>query len=577
MSLFQAVILGLTQGLTEFLPVSSSAHLLLLPWMMKWDYQGLAYDVALHWGTLLAMACVFWREWLSLARAGLNLPGHSPDDRRLFWGIVIATIPGVAAGLLWDDYVENTLRAPALIAGMLILFALILGAADRLGAKTAGTESLGIKQCLLIGLAQACAIIPGVSRSGITITAALFLGLRRADAARFSFLLSSPIVVAAGVYKLKDLDAAALSGPFWIGIAVSALSGYAAMKLLLRYLVNRNLDLFVAYRVGLGLLVLLLAGANPGKEREKVFLAAQPPIIDQSRAGSVTAKNLRRHVETFAGTFAKRNVYHPETLAKARDYILAELKKHGHKPVTIEFKSSWVHRVPNGTPFHNIEVILSPSPNGGKGIWVIGAHYDANASTPGADDNASGTAALLELSRLLKERPPARETRLVFFSTEEPPCFGTKNMGSYHYAQSLKEKGVNVHGMFSLEMLGFYNDAPGSQLYPPFLHWFFPDTGNFIGIVGDLNSRSLLKAVARGWGPGKNVPIVTAALPRMISAINLSDQYNFWDAGFPGLMVTDSAHFRNPNYHELTDTPEKLDYGRMAETTENLVSVISSP
>lgn len=259
MSYVEAAVLGLAQGLTEFLPVSSSAHLKLVPWLMGWNYQGLAYDIALHWGTMSALAAYFWRDWLGLLSGAAGR--GSSEEKGIFWGIFWGTAPAGVAGLLLEDYAEAAFGLPARTAWALILFGVLMGWADRAGAKNRGREALTMGNCLLIGLAQALALIPGVSRSGITITAGLLLGLRRDDAARFSFLLATPVVFAAGVLKLKDLAGLPLGGPFWLGIAVSGLSGYAAIGFLLRFTQRRSLQPFAVYRVLLGTLCLLvLAG-----------------------------------------------------------------------------------------------------------------------------------------------------------------------------------------------------------------------------------------------------------------------------------------------------------------------------
>lgn len=257
MDVVQAAVLGLVQGLTEFLPVSSSAHLALTPRLFGWPDQGLAYDVALHWGTLAALLLQYHREWLALLSDGLRR--RESFEGRLFWWILLATVPGGLAGLLLNDYAETAFRQPERIALTLMSFGLLLWLADRWGRKASGVEELGWRECLAVGLAQALAVFPGVSRSGITLTAGLALGLRRADAARFSFLLSVPIVAAAGLYKLKDLGPEVWALPVWVGLAVSAASGFAAIRVLLAYLRSHGVGLFAAYRVGLGLSILLLA------------------------------------------------------------------------------------------------------------------------------------------------------------------------------------------------------------------------------------------------------------------------------------------------------------------------------
>ncbi|MDD5655959.1 MAG: undecaprenyl-diphosphate phosphatase [Elusimicrobia bacterium] len=254
MSCLHAAALGLVQALGEFLPISSSAHLVLIPKLLGWSYQGLSYDVALHWGTLLAVCVYFRKDWFALARAGLAAPG-SPEGR-MCWSLVLATVPGGLAGLLCADWVEAHFHSGRLIAATLMGFGLLLWAADRAGRKSRGLADVGWRAALCVGLAQALAVVPGVSRSGVTMTAGLLLGLRRQDAARFSFLLSVPIVVAAGLYELRHVGPEIATGPFWLGIIVTALAGLAAIRFLLEFLKTRGVGVFVAYRLALGLFLL---------------------------------------------------------------------------------------------------------------------------------------------------------------------------------------------------------------------------------------------------------------------------------------------------------------------------------
>jgi len=216
-----AVVLGLVQGLGEFLPISSSAHLVVLPRLLGWPDQGLSMDVAMHMGTLLALVVYFWKDLADLALGALK---GEPKQRKMLLLILVATVPGGIAGLLLDDYVESVFRDPALIAGTLMLFGLLLGLADWKGRKTFEMKEMDWSPALWIGLAQALALVPGVSRSGVTITAALVLGFKREDAARFSFLLSFPIIAGAGALHLRHLEVAALTGPFWTAIAADAVS-----------------------------------------------------------------------------------------------------------------------------------------------------------------------------------------------------------------------------------------------------------------------------------------------------------------------------------------------------------------
>lgn len=253
MTALQASVLGLVQGLGEFLPISSSAHLVLVPRFLGWDDQGLSVDVALHLGTLLAVTVYFWKDLSGIALGALR---GEPRQRKMLFLLAAATVPGGIAGLLLDDYVETVFRSPALIAWTLMLFGLLLGWADRKGRKERGLEGMDWGPALGVGLAQALAVVPGVSRSGITLTAALLLGFKREDAARFSFLLSFPIIAAAGTLKLRHLEPAMLDGAFLLGIAVAALSGAAAIWGLLNWVKTRSLAPFVVYRLLLGILLL---------------------------------------------------------------------------------------------------------------------------------------------------------------------------------------------------------------------------------------------------------------------------------------------------------------------------------
>ncbi len=255
MQLTQAVVLGLVQGLGEFLPISSSAHLILVPWFFGWPDQGLAFDVALHLGTLLAVCTFFWRDWYELLRAALVKTRG--EEARLFWCLVAACIPGALFGYLLEDKAEACFRRPELIALMLVLVGLVLYFADRKGRKKKGLAGVGLREALFIGFAQALAVVPGVSRSGATIAAGLLGGLDREGAARFSFLLSVPIIVGAGLVKLPELfSSPGGTGPaFFVGVGVSALTGFASIGFLLRYVQTKDYLPFVWYRLLLGAVV----------------------------------------------------------------------------------------------------------------------------------------------------------------------------------------------------------------------------------------------------------------------------------------------------------------------------------
>ncbi|MEE9913735.1 MAG: undecaprenyl-diphosphate phosphatase [Deltaproteobacteria bacterium] len=255
MDVIQAVVLGLVQGLGEFLPISSSAHLVLVPWLMNWAYSGLTFDIALHVGTLIAVILYFWKDWINLLHKGFTKPGER--EGKLFWYLVLATIPGALIGFVLEDIAETVFRHPVLIACMLILLGIILYVVDRRGKKQIDVQHISLKTSFLIGLSQALAIIPGVSRSGVTMTTALALGMTREGAARFSFLLSAPIILGAALVKVPELIAnpSMIDAGFITGMVVACISGLAAIGFLLRYVQTKNFLPFVIYRFALGILV----------------------------------------------------------------------------------------------------------------------------------------------------------------------------------------------------------------------------------------------------------------------------------------------------------------------------------
>ena len=258
MSTLQAAILGLVQGLGEFLPISSSAHLVLIPWLFKWNDPGLTFDIALHIGTLIAVAIYFWRDWLKLITKGVT--DVRSTEGKLFWYLVAATIPGAVVGFLLEKKVETIFREPILISTMLILLGVLLYWADRKSVKHIEMNRITFKTSLFIGLSQALAIIPGVSRSGITMTMGLLMGLTREGAARFSFLLSAPIIFGAALVKLPFLisNPSIITINFIIGILVSFVIGILSIGFLLRYVQTRNFLPFAWYRFILGSLVIVI-------------------------------------------------------------------------------------------------------------------------------------------------------------------------------------------------------------------------------------------------------------------------------------------------------------------------------
>lgn len=267
MPLFQVVVLAIVQGFTEFLPISSSAHLALAPWLLGWKDQGLTFDIALHFGTLAAVLIYFFRDWVQITAQGFGLShGQNPELRRnprLLWLIAAATIPVGAAGLLLQDYAESSWRNPLLIGSMLIAVGVLMGVADRVGKRRKGVGGISFFDAMVIGAAQALAIVPGTSRSGITITAGLFRGIDREAAARFSFLLSTPAIAGAAAKTFLDLMeqgglAPHMWAPFLLGMGVSALTGCLVISFFLRFLRKHSLKFFVYYRVISGIIVIAL-------------------------------------------------------------------------------------------------------------------------------------------------------------------------------------------------------------------------------------------------------------------------------------------------------------------------------
>ena len=258
MSIFQALVLGIVQGLTELLPISSSAHLFLIPWTFNWPPIG-DFDVALHFGTLLAIGLFFFKDWIELIKGGYKKLVKKEDsfEGKMFWYIVIATIPGGAIGFLLDHFAEDILTNQFVIATALIVMGIVLYIVDKKAKSEVEYKDMTFKQTFLIGLSQAIAFIPGVSRSGITMTTGRAMGIKRESAAKYSFMLSAPIVLAATLYKLKDFAFGELS--FYIGVLASFIVGIIVIKYLLQYLKKGSFKIFAIYRIVIGVIVLIIA------------------------------------------------------------------------------------------------------------------------------------------------------------------------------------------------------------------------------------------------------------------------------------------------------------------------------
>jgi Zn-dependent M28 family amino/carboxypeptidase len=281
--------------------------------------------------------------------------------------------------------------------------------------------------------------------------------------------------------------------------------------------------------------------------------------------------NLTRHVDCLAGLIGPRHVGMPATLAAAAGYVERELRSAGYTPT----RQSYLAR---GVEVANVVAEL-PGGRRKDEIVIVGAHYDTVATTPGADDNASAVAVMLEVARLIRPLHAARTIRFVGFACEEPPHFHVGEMGSQIYARRCRVQGEKVVGMLCLEMVGYFSTQPGSQRIPPSiprrLHWVFPRRGDFLACVGNLGSWRLVWQFRRGFKNAVQFPLFSIALPEKIAESRLSDNSSFWDQGYPALMLTDTSFLRNPHYHLPTDTPDTLDYERMALVTKGVAGGVS--
>ena len=274
---------------------------------------------------------------------------------------------------------------------------------------------------------------------------------------------------------------------------------------------------------------------------------------------------LKADVEKLAGEIGERNMLRYSQLNTAADFIENSFSSAGLQPR----RDSYDLR---GRACHNIEAeIRGARPE----ILLIGAHYDSVFGSPGANDNGSGVAAMLALARRFAGKPAQHTLRFVAFVNEEPPYFLTGQMGSFVYAGRCKARGDRISAMISLETIGYFSDAPHSQTYPaPGLGVFYPSVGNFIGFVSNVPSRNLLRRAIALFRKHAKIPSEGAALPAFIPGVSWSDQWSFWQHGYPGIMITDTAPFRYPHYHSATDTPDKLDYDRFALVVSGMEKVI---
>jgi len=313
--------------------------------------------------------------------------------------------------------------------------------------------------------------------------------------------------------------------------------------------------------LAIGLLVLLVSIGV------WMMMRRNPPTSVPAAPPPELVAALRRDVEALCA-HGERSTLVPADLRAAAEGIERELVAAGHR---VERQTYRVER--DGVDVANLIAEIGGSSRADE-IVVIGAHYDSVTGTPGADDNASGVAALLALASHFAAAKLQRTLRFVAFVNEEPPHFQSADMGSWQYAKRCHDRKERIVAMLSLESIGYYDTAPGSQQYPSPLSALYPDTGNFIAFASNVSSRSLTNRCMRAFRAASNFPIESASLPEAIPGIGWSDQWSFWQFGWPAVMVSDTAPYRNPHYHEASDLPETLDYARLAQVVEGLKGVV---
>lgn len=300
-----------------------------------------------------------------------------------------------------------------------------------------------------------------------------------------------------------------------------------------------------------------------------VAIVVQPFVIPiKSKPPEVDAQQLERHVRHFSQTLHPRSNDQVERLEQAAAYIQKSFEDAG-----AEVSSQPV--VVDGRRYRNVIAKFGPATGP---VLVIGAHYDTQGDTPGADDNASGVAGLLELARLLGRSQPHRAIELVAYTLEESPHFRTADMGSARHAKSMKQANRKVELMLSLEMIGYFSDVTGSQRFPfPAISRLYPDRGNFIALVGKLSDFGLMRKTKAAMAGATPLPVHSINAPTTLEGVDFSDHLNYWNEGMPAIMVTDTAFMRNPNYHGRGDTFDTLDYGRMAMVVQGVYAVAQLP
>lgn len=293
------------------------------------------------------------------------------------------------------------------------------------------------------------------------------------------------------------------------------------------------------------------------------FFKSNPPSPSLA-----TSQNLITHVKKISQEFFPRSSFHLHQLNQTADYIRDQWQKLG-----FQVKEQVFHLpATNGTPYKNLMIQITPEVKSGTDPrLIIGAHYDAHEESPGADDNASGIAGLLELSRLLAQTGPIIPIDLVAFTNEESPFFGTPGMGAYQHAQELRESGQKILGMISLEMIGYFTEKKNSQKFPlGIMKYFYPDQGNFIAFVSSYQGRNLVRKIKRQFAKNSDFPLESFLGPSHIQGLLASDHYAFLQWGFPAMMISDTAYYRNENYHTPNDKPETLNYKATAKLIDGI-------
>ena len=289
---------------------------------------------------------------------------------------------------------------------------------------------------------------------------------------------------------------------------------------------------------------------------------------EQEMTVNIVSERLRLHVQALSGDIGERNIFHPQALRDSADYIAQVWERQGYKTIRHEYELQ-------GEQWANLEVTRRGEKYPEE-IVLIGSHYDSVLGSPGANDNGSGVAAMLELSLHIATHKPARTVRFVAFVNEEPPFFKTDDMGSRVYASMVRARGDDIYAMLCLETIGFYSDEPGGQHYPPPFSLFYPDTGNFIAFVSNFQSRPLLKRSVAAFRTASDFPLEHVTTFEFVPGVDWSDNWSFWREGIPAIMITDTAPYRYPYYHTARDTPDKVKYQELARVTDGLLAVIEA-